>query len=177
MSNEICDVKRKLDDAISQLCNISWMFSKRPCRDFTRDRKLPFRKVVSILLSMEGGTLATELLRHFGCSADIASSSAFVQQRSKIDISAFTSLFDLFVQNTYVSKLYKGFHLFAADGSDIQIPTDSRDPDSYFPGSNGQSAYSLLHLDAMYDLLQRTYTDAILVGERLTIKSQVLISR
>lgn len=28
MSNEICAVKRKLDDAISQLCDVSWMFVK-----------------------------------------------------------------------------------------------------------------------------------------------------
>lgn len=115
---------------------------------------------------MEGGTLSTEMLRYFGCSPDAASSSAFVQQRDKIEISAFTSLFDLFVQKTTGNKLYKGFRLLAADGSDIQVPTNPDDPDSYFPGSSGQAAYSLLHLDAMYDLLQHTYTDAILVGER-----------
>lgn len=166
MSKEIYDVKRKLDEAIAQLCDLSWMFCKRPGIDFTRNRKLPFRKVITLLLSMEGGTLATELLRYFGCSPDTASSSALIQQRSKIDISAFTSLFDLFVQKTTGNRRYRGLRLLAADGSDIQVPTDSNDPDSYFPGSNSQAAYSLLHLDAMYDLLQYTYTDAILVGER-----------
>lgn len=166
MSKEMYDVKQKLDDAITQLCDLSWMFSKRPGIDFTRNRKLSFRKVITLLLSMEGGTLATELLRHFGCSPDTASSSALIQQRSKIDISAFTSLFDLFVQKTTGNKLYRGFRLLAADGSDIQVPTNPNNPDSYFPGSNGQTAYSLLHLDAMYDLLQHTYTDAILVGGR-----------
>ena len=104
MTNKISAVKRKLDAAISQMCEVSWMFTKSPGRDFTRSRKLPFRKVISLLLSMEGGTLAKEMLKHFGCAADIASSSAFVQQRGKINADAFPSLFDLFVKKpTHIS--------------------------------------------------------------------------
>ena len=45
--------------------------------------------------TMEGGTLTSELLKHFSCSADIASSSAFVQQRSKISDEAFPMLFKI----------------------------------------------------------------------------------
>jgi len=164
MSIEI--IRRKLDSAITRLCEVSWMFSKHPEKDFTRNRKLPFRKMISILLAMEGGSLTSELLRYFGCSADTASSSAFVQQREKINADAFPSLFDLFVEETDANKLYKGLRLIAADGSDIQIPTNPYDSDSYFPGCAGQAPYNLLHLDAMYDLLQHTYTDAIILGQR-----------
>ena len=166
MVNEIDTIKKTLTEAISQLCEVSWMFAKDPGRDFTRKRKLPFDKVISFLLAMEGGSLTTEMLRYFGCSPDIASNSAFVQQRGKIHPSAFSSLFDLFVQKTNKDLYYKGFRLLAADGSDIQIPTNSNDPDSYFPVKEGQSAYNLLHLDAMYDLLRHTYTDAVLLGQR-----------
>ncbi len=166
MLDEISTVKKKLSEAISQLCEVSWMFAKDPERDFTKKRKLPFNKVISFLIAMEGGTLTTQLLKHFGCSPNVASASAFVQQRRKIDTSAFSSLFDLFVQKTRKDKYYKGFHLLAADGSDIQIPTNPSDPDSYFPAKEGQSAYNLLHLDAMYDLLCHTYTDAVLLGQR-----------
>ena len=166
MLNEISTIKKNLTEAISQLCEVSWMFVKDPERDFTKKRKLPFDKVISFLLAMEGGSLTTEMLRYFGCSPDIASNSAFVQQRGKIHPSAFSSLFDLFVQKTNKDLRYKGFHLLAADGSDIQIPTNSNDPDSYFPAKEGQSAYNLLHLDAIYDLLRHTYTDAVLLGQR-----------
>lgn len=166
MSNEICVVKRKLDDAISQLCDVSWMFVKNPVSDFTRNRKLPFRKVVSFLLAMEGGSLSNELMKHFGCSPNIASSSAFVQRRDKINSFAFPSLFDLFVKKTDKEKLYKGYRLFAADGSDIHIPTNPDDVNSYFPECNGRSSYNVLHLDAMYDLLQHTYIDVNLDGLR-----------
>lgn len=61
--------------------------------------------------------------------------------------------------------MYKKRRLLAADGSDFRIPTNPHDPDSYFPASTGGQAYNLLHLDAMYDLLRRTYIDAGLVGD------------
>ena len=166
MVNDICVAKRKLDEAVSQLCEVSWMFVKNPGSDFTRNRKLPFRKMISFLLAMEGGSLSNEMLKHFGCSADIASSSAFVQQRNKINADAFPSLFDLFVRKIDKEKLYKGYRLLAADGSDIHIPTDPDDQASYFPGSDKQAAYNIVHLDAMYDLLQRTYLDVNLDGKR-----------
>ena len=124
MSNHIQIIKEKLNAAISQLCNTSWMFVKDPVRDFTRQRKLPFREVISVLLAMEGGSLTGELLRYFGCSQYTASSSAFIQQRQKLNEFALPALFDLFVKNTDRDRFYKGYRLLAADGSDIQIPTD-----------------------------------------------------
>ena len=53
MSDQITAIKRNLDDAITQLCEVSWMFSKCPEKDFTRGRKLPLRKMISLLLAME----------------------------------------------------------------------------------------------------------------------------
>lgn len=166
MSSQIQTVKEKLNSAITQLCETAWMSVKDPTRDFTRERKLSLHEVISILLCMEGGSLTGKLLRYFGCSQSTASSSAFIQQRQKINEFAFPSLFDLFVRNTDRDKLYKGYRLLAADGSDIQIPADSKHTDSYFPGTNGQAPYSLLHLNAVYDLLVHTYIDVDLCGRR-----------
>ena len=167
MLDGVSVVRKKLDAAIDQLCEVSWMFSERPGKDFVRNRKLPLRKVISFLLAMEGGTLTKELLKHFGYSVKTVSSSAFVQQRGKLNSSALPSLFDLFVQKTDSPKLYKDLRLIAADGSDIQIPRNTTHSDSYFPGTNGQSPYNLLHLDVMYDLLQHTYIDATVTGKQV----------
>jgi len=139
MIGKSTEVKKQLNNAINQLCKSSWLFSERPGKDFTRSRKLPFRKMISFMLAMEGGSLATEILKLFDYSANIASSSSFVQQRAKIHFEAFQSLFDLFVQNSDTNKRYKGLRLIAADGSDIQIPTNPNHPDSYFPKENGRS--------------------------------------
>ena len=166
MSSQIQNVKEKLNLAISQLCRTSWMFVKDPNRDFTRERKLPLREVISVLLCMEGGSLTGELLRYFGCSQHTASSSAFIQQRQKMNEFALPSLFDTFVKNTDKPHLYKGYRLFAADGSDVQTPTNPKEKDSFFPGASGKKSFNLLHLDAPYDLLGHTYIDAEVSGKR-----------
>ena len=41
-------VKEKLSESISQLSEVSWMFAKDPKRNFTRKRKLPFEKAMSL---------------------------------------------------------------------------------------------------------------------------------
>ena len=165
-------VKRKLDEAMEQLCQVSWMLSKQPGKDFSRTKKLSFSKVISILLAMERGTLTNELLKYFGCSAETA--SVFVQQRNKLVPETLPALSDLFVQKTQPMKLYKGFRLFAADGSDILIPNNQEHTVSHYPGTNGRSPYNILHLDAMYDLLQHTYQDASVVGDKEANENAVL---
>ena len=174
MLDRIKKKKKKMDESLEQLCEVSWMFSRQPGKDFTRNRKLPFPKLVSFLLAMEGGTLAMELFKHFGCSPDAASASAFVQQRNKLAPEAFSSLFDLFVRKTQPIKLYKGFRLLAADGSDIQIPNNPEHTASHYHSTNGRAPYNILHLDAIYDLLQCTYQDASLVGDRDANERSVL---
>ena len=174
MKNNVSIVRKNLLDAVSQLCEVSWMFCKQPGTHFTRNRKLPFRKVVMFLLAMEGGTLGTQMLRHFGYSVDIPSTSAFVQQRDKLNAETFPSLFSLFVKKSNTRKTYKGLRLIAADGSDFKTPSDPNAPNSYFPGTSTQSAYNLLHLDAMYDLLQHTYMDAALYGKRVANERSAL---
>ncbi len=100
MTTHIRIIKKKLYNSISQLCNVSLTFSSNPKKDFSGEKKLPLKKVILILLSMQGGTLTTELLKYFNCSLDTASSSAFVQQRNKLNSFAFPTLFDLFVKKT-----------------------------------------------------------------------------
>ena len=166
MSSQVQRIKEKLKRSIRQLCDTPWMFVKDPSRDFTRKRKLPLQEVISILLCMEGGSLTGELLRYFGYSKLAVSSSAFIQQRQKLNSDAFPSLFDLFVKYTDEDKLYKGYRLLAADGSDLQIPADPKEENTYFPSVNGNAPYSLLHLNAVYDLLLHTYVDVDLCGRR-----------
>lgn len=91
-----------------------------------------------------------------------ASTSAFVQQRAKLKPEAMEYLFQCFVQESSVKKTFHGFRLLAVDGSDLQIFADPNDEKSYYPGTNGQHPYSLLHLNALYDLENQIYTDALI---------------
>ena len=166
MLNTIETIKIKLDDSIKQLCEVSWMFTNNASRDFTRTRKLPPEKIIRMLLCMEGKSMNNEIVRYFNYNPDFATASAFIQQRRKFNEFALPALFDLFVKKTDAEKIYKGYRLLAADGSDVQVPTNPNEPNSYFEGSNGQKPYSLLHLDAVYDLLRHTYVDANVCGGR-----------
>ena len=44
-------IKNLLDDVIVDMTNNKTSFVKNPEKDFTRDRKLPFDKVIKIVLS------------------------------------------------------------------------------------------------------------------------------
>lgn len=94
----------------------------------------------------------------FGLDSTVGSSSAFIQQRAKILPEAFECLFQHFNAKVDENRFYYGLRILAVDGSDLQIAANPNDPDSYYPGVNGQKAYNLLHINAMYDLLQHTYT-------------------
>ena len=166
MSNQILIVKEKLNASISQICDASRQFVKDPSRDYTRVRSLTMQDVISLTLCLEGATLNGEMLRFFGFHRNTPSSSAFIQQRSKLNEFALPSLFHSFVNKTDMRRRYKGYRLLAADGSDLQIPLNPHDATTYFPSVSGKAPYSMLHLDAVYDLLQRTYVDASVCGRR-----------
>ncbi len=155
-------MKTTLFDLIHEMSAYYWLYVVNPERDFSRERKLPFEKVLAMLVSMGGGSLRNELIDYFHCSADMASAPAFVQRRAQLLPEALEYLFHRFTEVTAKEHLYKGYHLLAADGSELQIFADPNDTDSYYPGTNGQKHYSLLHIHAVYDLLSRTYHDILI---------------
>ena len=167
-------VKRALNDSIQAITDYKWLYSVRPGKDNTRNRKFPFRKMVSSILAFRGGTLNREIMDFFGLDPNIGTSSAFIQQRAKILPEAFECLFQHFTSKVDENKLYHGLRMLAVDGTDLQIATTPNDQDSYYPGVNGQKAYNLLHINAMYDLLQHTYTDAVIQKSRNSDESGAL---
>ncbi len=141
-------------------------FCKCPGKDLTRDRKLPFEKTVSTILSFHGGTINHDLLDFFRLDPALPTSSAFIQQLAKINPEAFEALFHFFTNRVAEANTYRGLRLLPVDGSGLQIAPDSHDTDSYFPGTNDQKVYGLLHINALYDLRQQLYLDAIVQKRR-----------
>lgn len=64
-------------------------FLFNPDKDFTRNRKLPFKSLIKFILCMEAGSIKDELYNNFDLNIDNPSASAFVQQRCKIKYQAF----------------------------------------------------------------------------------------
>lgn len=167
-------VKKTLNDTIQAMTDCKWFFSTRPGKDNTRNRKFPFHKMIPAILALGSGTLNHEIIDFFGLDPSIGTSSAFIQRRSKIVPEAFEFLFHDFSQNIDENKLFRGFRLLAVDGSDLQIAANPDDPDSYYPGADEQKAYNLLHINAMFDLQQHIYVDALVQKSRNADESGAL---
>ena len=176
MKNYPKHIKNALHSVIRDMAKHPEDFSRRPGKDFTRDRKLPFEKLLTLLVKMGGHSLRDEMLDCLDFEDMPATVSALVQQRSKIVPEALEYLFREFTNRCHKPKLYKGYRLLAVDGSDLQFTANPNDPLSYFPGVNGQKPYSFLHLNALYDLNSNLYLDAVVQKRRAANENAALVS-
>jgi hypothetical protein len=161
--NEYADfIKGKLDTVLTEMQEYSWLFVNNPKKDFTRNRKLGFKDMLNILLSMGGNSLKLELMKYFSYDAETATCSAFVQQREKILPEALELLFHRFTASAVNPNYYDGYRMLAVDGSDLCIAHNPKDEENDFHATENAKGYNLLHLNAMYDLCSRVYIDAII---------------
>lgn len=62
-------IKEKLDTVLTEMQEYSSLFVNNPKKGFTRNRKLNFKEMLNILLSMGGNSLNIELMK--GTSVDL----------------------------------------------------------------------------------------------------------
>lgn len=60
---------------------------------------------MSLIISMEGGTIGEEMMEHFNYDLNFPTPSAFVQQRTMIKLEAFQYLFKEFTSRYHTPKL------------------------------------------------------------------------
>lgn len=152
-------LKKSLNKCIDNITASRDEFCQNPNCDFTRNRKSDFSSIMKAVLCFGGKSLNKELFEIFGFNPDTLSASAFVQQRSKIKPEAFYQLFKDFINSNQKEQLFHGYRLLAVDGSDIYTPKNNNDFDSL--SKNQNSTFNLYHLNALYDLLANTYSDAV----------------
>lgn len=167
-------VKKILLAKIQNVVKNPQSFSRNPEADFSRNRKLSMEKVIGGIIGMKSGSLNNELLDMFDLSVNTPTSSAFVQQRSKIKLEAFETIFKEFSQEL-VASFEEDIPVLAVDGSKIQIATNPNDPESFFPGNSGQKPYNLLHLNGLFHLGHRIYDDVIIQKARQANEHKALI--
>lgn len=140
-------------------------YAKCPDTDFTRSRKLPFNTLIETMLRMEGKSMDNELISAFPKASETPSVSAFSQQRSKLKAGVFDDLFHslvLSVESLQSPQTFNGLRLLAVDGTDIHIPTDLTHTETLLSLKQGKETYNMLHMNAIYDLLQQTYVDEVI---------------
>lgn len=157
-------IRKYLKQIINDLSTDPMLFLRDPRRDFTRTRKLSFSDTVSVVLQMEGKSTANEIL-NFYRSASAPSASALRQQRNKILPAAFEFIFRMFSEACMDKSFeFRGHRILAVDGSDLLTATGPSDPESFF--RDGRKSYNIFHLNALYDIGQKIYTDAIVQRSR-----------
>ena len=157
--------KRKLDTAISAISSVSWLYSKDPDSDFTRERKLPVDTLLRLLLKFSGKSLQSELSAYYlpleRTYQTVPTKSAFTQQRQKLLWEGCYSLFRSFTDSLPYLKLFDGFRLLACDGSTVQIPRNENETDFSVKTREDCRSFNQLHINGLFDVLNRIYADAV----------------
>lgn len=128
----------------------------------SRNRKLSVADTIRLLIGAEGGSL-DRIMHAAGIEV---TASAVSQRRAQIAPSIFRTVFDRFNFDCADADnaLFRGYRLLAADGTAVNLP---RNPTSAsFVCNDGiPNGVNQLHLTPLYDLLNRTFTDAVIQPE------------
>ena len=132
---------------------------------FTRNaKKLSFIDDMKLIISMGPLSIKEEMFDYFGLDINTVSAPGFIESRVKIKQEAFKYLLNYMNKAYPCDKTYKGYRLLAVDGSDITIPTDKNDYQTYERNGSKNAGFNNLHLNALYDILNNRYLDAVIQG-------------
>lgn len=159
-------LKEKLLSIIEEMNRVPWLFARDPSKDFTRVKRWSLAAVIRFIISMEGKAVRDELLEYFDYRKDTPTNSSFNQRRAQILPEAFEYVFHEFNNISYTEKLYCGYRLLACDGSDLCIAHNPEDKTTYFQSVPDTKGFNQMHLNALYDLQNRTYADAVIQPAR-----------
>lgn len=155
------DVENILEQCIQLVTSNIACYSRDAVSDFTRKRKLPPEILIRFIMQMQAKGTKSELCDFFHDHSDMPSDSAFCQQRGKISPAVFQRIMYLFNHSFRNYLKLKGYHIMACDGSDVNIPFDPNDKETFCQhGSN--KPYSQFHVNALYDCLNDMYWDAVI---------------
>lgn len=144
--------------SIKMVCNNIACYCSDPASDFTRKRKLPVETLIHFIIQMQSKSLNSELCEYFNDINSLPTTSALCQQRDKLDITAFQRIMHLFVNTFDDYKTWKGFHILACDGSDVNIAYDEKDEDTKRQNGNNKP-FSQLHINGLYDCINHVFWD------------------
>ncbi len=155
----LSNLKSTLDNCITELDEIHSMFCRNTESDFTRNRKLSFREYIQFMLQMQSKSVSNEILDFFEHSLSAHSKSAFTRQRYKPLPEEWDFLFHSFVNQcrTLSDNLYNSYRLLACDGSDVDISRNPADERTFI--HEGKKGYNAIHINALYDITNKTYCD------------------
>ena len=149
---------------------------------FTRNRKLPFEKLLKFLLSMHKTSSQSALNKFFESKGITMSQQALSKARSKFDHTPFSKLFtgvrDAFYSKKYFDKLRKFQNklILAIDGSETVLPNLPALLEK-FGGTGVKTSSPTARMSIAYDVLNDFIIDAAFtplnVSERVHAKNHI----
>lgn len=135
-------------------------FVRNPSKDFTRNRKISFRILIEILITMGASSQNKELLEFYKFNVQLPTASASIQQRDKLKPSALLYVLQEFINSLGKMKTYKCYRLLAIDGSKITIFKDPNNKETFVITNQYSVGCNFLHLNALFDISNKVYLDA-----------------
>jgi len=152
-------------------------------KDFTRDRKLPFSKVLLTVVRKSVKSIQNilnETQKHLSVLLDedleTISKSAYSQARDKLNYTAFEELANDvsdIIYRDYDYKTYKGFRLLAIDGSMVTLPFNE-DIQKEFNTINVVNQYKdksktivQARVSVLYDVLNNISVDSVITDSKI----------
>ena len=154
--------KDQLMKSINTIIENREQFVVNPETDFTRKSKLSLRNTMGIVLSMTNSSLEKELYDYIKRYKTEFTVSAFVQRRSQIKPEAFQNVLGTFTKTLFAPKTFNDYMLYAVDGTKLNIAHNPNDLDTYFVNQKDSKGYNQLHINALYDLNNKTYVDCVI---------------
>jgi len=143
------------------------------CRDnnpnvLIRRRKMPLEDLIYSMINRKGLTLKLELRNYMKIShpGTEISKPGYLKQRMKLNPGAIKYLYQYHNKNFYSDPeitpyLYKGHLVFAADGSDVNIPTTPENLEIFGTASRkGTKPQAQIGLGCLYDVLNKFVIDS-----------------
>ncbi len=168
-------VKKKLDQCIQQLIWNREKYVMNPEKDFTRNRKISLKMLIEILITKGAGSINKELLEFFKFDPNLPTASALVQQRHKLKPIALLDLLQEFTGTFKKIKKFRGYRLLAIDGSKIPISLNPDDEDTFAITNQFSTGKNFLQLNALYDICNKLYLDAVIQGYRSLNEFKALV--
>ena len=160
-------IKSLLFATINEIAANPEKYASNPWKDFTRNRKLGFKKLLHMLLTMEADCIQEELYRFFGRTTDAPSKAAFYKQRQKLSSNALANLFFAFNSKLPKHLFDNKYQLIACDGSAVDIFRNPDDPDTFFePNGKSTRGFNQIHINAFFSILDRRFTNLVIQPAR-----------
>ena len=166
-------INQKLSKAIETVVENKELYTQKPTKDFTRNKKLTMYDMIYSLLSMTGGSLTSELFEYSKIKKISFSKSAFVQQRSKIRPEAFRDIAKYFTDSLPTNKTFRNYRLLAVDGSRINISKNA-DSNTYIVCNSNNEGFSAFHFTGLFDLENLLYINSVIQPQSIMDEREAL---